>query len=134
VVGEDGEVARFQHMAEMLYGLVDGQQLAIVGAVLLLGRIEFCLEKNASGCQAFSTCCCSTALMADVEASVTSASGADGSGCVSRVARDKLALHSSEALRNSGVQVMGWEPLTLGSERTSCSGAWVAAALGRNRL
>jgi hypothetical protein len=27
VVGEDGEVARFQHMAEILYGLVDGQQL-----------------------------------------------------------------------------------------------------------
>jgi hypothetical protein len=27
VVSEDGEVARFQHIAEMLYGLVDGQQL-----------------------------------------------------------------------------------------------------------
>jgi hypothetical protein len=25
VVCEDGEVARFQHMAEMLYGFVDGQ-------------------------------------------------------------------------------------------------------------
>jgi hypothetical protein len=41
VVGEDGEVASFQHMAEMLYGLADGKQLAIVGAVLLLGRTEF---------------------------------------------------------------------------------------------
>jgi hypothetical protein len=27
VVGEDGEVARFQHMAEMLYGLVDASNL-----------------------------------------------------------------------------------------------------------
>jgi hypothetical protein len=44
VVGEDGEMARFQHMAEILYGLVDGKQLAIVGAVLLLGRIEFFRE------------------------------------------------------------------------------------------
>jgi hypothetical protein len=104
VVGEDGEVARCQPMAEMLYGLVYGQQLAIVGAVLLLGRVEF-LEK-ASGCQAFLTCCCSTAPMENVEASVTSASGAYGSGCASRVARDKLALHSSNALRNSVVQVM----------------------------
>jgi hypothetical protein len=38
---EDGEMARFQHMAEMLYGFVYGQQLAVVGAVLLLGRVEF---------------------------------------------------------------------------------------------
>jgi hypothetical protein len=56
------------------------------------------------------TSCCSTAPMADVETSVTSASGAEGSGCASRVARDKLALHSSNALGSSGVQVMGWEP------------------------
>jgi hypothetical protein len=41
VVSEDDEVARFQHMTEMFYGLVDGQQLAVVGAVLLLGRVEF---------------------------------------------------------------------------------------------
>jgi hypothetical protein len=133
VVGEDGEMARFHHMAEMLYGFVDGQQLANVGAVLLLCRIEFFLEK-ASGCQAFWTCCCNTAPMAHVKASVTSASGAVGSGCASRVARDNLALHSSKALRRSGVQVLGWEPLTLGLERASCRGAWVAAAWGRNRL
>jgi hypothetical protein len=50
---------------------------------------------------------CRTAPMADVEASVTSTSGADGSVYVSRVARHKLALHSSKALRSSGVQVMG---------------------------
>jgi hypothetical protein len=35
---------RFQHMAEMLYGLVDGQQLAIVGAILLLGKVQFFRE------------------------------------------------------------------------------------------
>jgi hypothetical protein len=48
VVGEDVEVARLQHMAEMLYAIVDGQQLAIVGPVILLGRVEV-LEKKASG-------------------------------------------------------------------------------------
>jgi hypothetical protein len=112
---------RFQHMAEVLHGFVDGQQLAVIGAVFLLGHVEF-FEK-ARGCQAFSTRCCSTAPMADVEASVTSASGGDVSGCTSRVACDKLALHSSNAFRSSGVQVMGWEPLILGPERTSRSGA-----------
>jgi hypothetical protein len=33
-------------MAEMLYGLVDGKQLAIVGVVLLLGKNEFFLEEG----------------------------------------------------------------------------------------
>jgi hypothetical protein len=41
VVGEDGEVARFKHMAEILYGLVDDLELGIVDVVLLLGRVEF---------------------------------------------------------------------------------------------
>jgi hypothetical protein len=50
---------------------------------------------------------------------VTSVSGADESGCASRVARDKVALHSSKALRTSGVQLIGWEPLTLGPESTA---------------
>jgi hypothetical protein len=45
--------------------------------------------------------------MAEVEASVTSASGADGSGCASSVARDQLALHTSKALWRSGVQLIG---------------------------
>jgi hypothetical protein len=40
VVGEDDELARFQHMAEMLCGLLDGQQLAVVCAVFLLGWIQ----------------------------------------------------------------------------------------------
>jgi hypothetical protein len=57
--------------------------------------------------------------MADVEASVTSARGADGLGCANSVARDKLALQSSKAFCSSGVQVMGCEPLTLGPERMS---------------
>jgi hypothetical protein len=77
------------------------------------------VEKKARGCQAFLTRCCSTAPMADVEASVSSASGADGSGCASSVARDKFALHFSKASWSSSVQVMGWEPLTLCPERTS---------------
>jgi hypothetical protein len=50
-------------------------------------------------------CCWSTAPMADVEASVTSARDADGLGCANSVARDKLALHSSKAFCSSGVQV-----------------------------
>jgi hypothetical protein len=68
--------------------------------------------------------------MADVEASVTRASGAEGSGCDDRVPRDKLALHSSKDLQRSGVHVIGCELLTLGPEGMSCSGAWVAAACG----
>jgi hypothetical protein len=72
--------------------------------------------------------------MADVEASVTSARETDGLGCANSVARDKLALHSSKALCRSGVQVMGCEPLTFEPERTSWSGAWMSAALGRNLL
>jgi hypothetical protein len=46
---------------------------------------------------------------------VTSARGADGSVCASRVARDKLALHSSKALWSSGVQMMGLGALDSGS-------------------
>jgi hypothetical protein len=53
------------------------------------------------------TPCCSTAPMTEVEASVTTENGADGSECVSRVARDKLALQSSKVLWISGVQAMG---------------------------
>jgi hypothetical protein len=61
--------------------------------------------------------CCSTAPMVGVEASVMSASGADGLGCARSVARDKLALQASKALWSFSVQVMGWVPLTLGPER-----------------
>jgi hypothetical protein len=34
-------VARFQHVAEMFYGFIDGQKLSVIGAELLLGRVEF---------------------------------------------------------------------------------------------
>jgi hypothetical protein len=78
VVGEDDEGACFQHVAEMLYNLVDGKQLAVVCSVFLLGWVKFLGEGE--GCQAFWTCCCSIAPMADVEASVTSANGNDGWG------------------------------------------------------
>jgi hypothetical protein len=40
VVREYDEVTRFQHVAEMLHGFVDGKQLTVVGAVLLR-RVEF---------------------------------------------------------------------------------------------
>jgi hypothetical protein len=46
VVGEDGKVARFQNVVDMLYGLVDGQQLAVVSAVFLLGRVELFGEES----------------------------------------------------------------------------------------
>jgi hypothetical protein len=41
VVCEDGEVARCQHVVEMLYSLVDGQQLAVVCTILLLSWVQF---------------------------------------------------------------------------------------------
>jgi hypothetical protein len=37
---EDGKVASFQHVAEMLDGLVDRQQLSIVCTVFLLGLVH----------------------------------------------------------------------------------------------
>jgi hypothetical protein len=83
----------------VLDGLVDRQQLSIVCAVFLLGRVHL-LEKNARGCQALLMRCSSTAHMVVVEASVTSASCADSSEWASSVACDKLALHSSKALSN----------------------------------
>ena len=66
--------------------------------------------------------------MAVVEASVTSASGADGSGCAKRVAWDKLVLQSLKDWRSDSVQVTGFDPLVLGPERMLCKGAWVDAA------
>jgi hypothetical protein len=40
MVGDD-TVPCFQHMMEMLYGLIDGQQLAVVSAAFLLSRFGF---------------------------------------------------------------------------------------------
>jgi hypothetical protein len=57
--------------------------------------------------------------MAVVEGSVTKASGVVESGCAKRAARDSFALHSSKLVMSAAVQVRGWEPLTLGPERTS---------------
>jgi len=51
--------------------------------------------------------CYSTAAMADVEASVMRASGADELGFGNRVLRERLALHFSKAVLSSGVQLMG---------------------------
>jgi hypothetical protein len=73
---DDDEVTRFQHVAEKLHGLVDSQYFPIVGTVFLLCRVELLGEE----CQVLSTRCCSTAPMPEMEASVTSASCAVGSG------------------------------------------------------
>jgi hypothetical protein len=40
MVREEGKVASFQHVAEMLDGLVDRKQLSIVCAVFLLGWVH----------------------------------------------------------------------------------------------
>jgi hypothetical protein len=42
------EVARFQHVAEMIHCLVDSQQLSIANAVFLLGRVKL-LGENGEG-------------------------------------------------------------------------------------
>jgi hypothetical protein len=39
-------VARFQHVAEMLQGLVDSQQLLIAGALFLQGRVDLGEERE----------------------------------------------------------------------------------------
>jgi hypothetical protein len=41
VVGKNDEMTRFQHVAEMLHGLVDCQKLSVIRAVFLLSRAEF---------------------------------------------------------------------------------------------
>jgi hypothetical protein len=46
MVGEDDKVVRFQHVAEMLYGLVDSHELAVVCAVFPPGHIEFLREEG----------------------------------------------------------------------------------------
>jgi hypothetical protein len=46
MVSEDeDEVARFQHVAEMLHGLVDSEQLPILGAAFLLCQVELLGEE-----------------------------------------------------------------------------------------
>jgi hypothetical protein len=39
-------VVLFQHVAEMLYGLVNGQHLAVVCTLFLLGRVEVLSEES----------------------------------------------------------------------------------------
>lgn len=46
IVGEYEEVARFQHIVQMLYGLVYGQQFVIVCALFLLGRVKILGEES----------------------------------------------------------------------------------------
>ena len=87
VVRQDGEMSGLQHVPEVLHCFVArGHRHCCAG-------LSF-LEKKASSCQASCTRCCRTAPMAVVEASVTRASGADGSRWARRAAGDRLALHS----------------------------------------
>jgi hypothetical protein len=97
MVREDSEMASFQHVTEMLHGLVYSQQFAIVGAVFLLCWIEL-LGEEGEGLPS---------VVDKMEASVTSARGTDWSGCANNVACDRLALHALKALPSSGIQVMG---------------------------
>jgi hypothetical protein len=60
MVGEDDAVARFQHVTEVLYGLVNGQQLAVVCAIFLLEPGLIFVVKKARDCQAVLTPCCRT--------------------------------------------------------------------------
>jgi hypothetical protein len=60
MVGEDGEVACFQHMTEMLRSLIYSQRISIVGALFLPNQASF-LGKNVRGCQALSTRHCNMA-------------------------------------------------------------------------
>jgi hypothetical protein len=133
VVCDDGEVSSFQHVAEIPHGLIDGQQLPVIGAVFLLRRAELPGEES-EGLPDILYLLLEDSPMAVVEASITKASVAIESGCARRAARDRLALHSSKALSITAIQVMGYEPLTLGPEKASWRGAWREAALGRKRL
>jgi hypothetical protein len=119
MIREDHEMVSFQHVAEVFHGFVYSQQNAIVSAVFLLCWVELLGEES----EGLPTRCCSTAPMAEIEASVTSARGTEGSGCANNVACDRLALHASKAFWSSGVQLKGCEPLTQGPERMSWSGA-----------
>jgi hypothetical protein len=53
VVCEDGEVASFQHVVEMLYSLVDGQKLAIVCTIFLLSWVQFFWKRRLEAARRF---------------------------------------------------------------------------------
>jgi hypothetical protein len=72
----------------------------------LLGQVKF-LRKRGEGLPGILDLLLQYGTHGGCEASVTSSSGVDESGCASRVACDKPALHSLKALWSSGVQVMG---------------------------
>jgi hypothetical protein len=113
VVCEDAEVARFQPVVEMLYDLVDGQQLVVVITVFLLDWVEFFGKESEEIPGVLDV------LKHDTHGGRDEYKWRGWIGCASRMVRDRLALNSSKVLWSSGVQVMGWEPWTLGPERTS---------------
>jgi hypothetical protein len=78
-----------------------------VSAVFLLGWVEFLGEEGKGLPGNTAQHSCNTAPMSDVESSVMSANGTNGSWCASRLAPDKLALYSLKALWSFGIQVLG---------------------------
>lgn len=115
---QNGKMTGLKRVVEVSHGLVDREELPVVDTIFLLRRAEL-PGKGGEVCQAPCARCWQTAPMAVVEASLTETIGAVESGCARRAARDRLASHSSKAVMNAAVQVTGWEPLTLGPERTS---------------
>jgi hypothetical protein len=101
VISEDDKVARFQHMSEMLYGHVDGQYLAVIGAVLLLGQVKV-LGEEGKGLPGI----CDVLLQYGTH-------GGCGGVCDECKWREwvgvlgEWCVTNSKALRSSGVQVMG---------------------------
>ena len=106
MVGQDGEMTGLQHVPEVLQCFVECKELTVVGTPF--AGLSFL--KKETGCQGPCTRCWRIAPMAVVEASVTRASGEDGSGWVRRAACERLALLSLNALVDVLVQVIEWEP------------------------
>jgi hypothetical protein len=95
MVSGDDEVTLFQHMTEILHVLVDSQQLWIVGAEFL-NCWEELLGEECEWLSGVVDTLLQEAPMAETEASVTSASDADGSvwaGAMARVTNSPSTLH-----------------------------------------
>ena len=82
---KDGEVPGLQHVPKVPQSLINMQEFPVVCAVLLLDRAQLPGEE-CEGLPDVYTRCWRTAPMAVVDASVTSASGAVGSGLARRAA------------------------------------------------
>ena len=77
VVGDNVEVTPFHKVVKVFEGQVNGQQVTVEGAVLLLGGNKL-REKCTRGHHMLSICCWRTAPTAELEASVKMQVGASG--------------------------------------------------------